>query len=72
MTVVVTIKESHWFRWYLLLKGLKRTGLKQASCPSEGIIVGEASEEVLTKISQIPGIASVEPVEQRSALSYPK
>lgn len=62
MTVKVTIKESHWFRWYILLKGLKRTGLKQASCPGEGVIFGEASEEVLAQISQIPGIASAEPI----------
>ncbi len=72
MTVRIMLTESHRFRWYLLFKGLKRLGLRQASCPSEGTITGEASEELVNLISQTPGIESVESMPlAASTLSYP-
>lgn len=72
MTVQVTIHPDHWFRAYILLKGMKRIGLRGASTEDYHVITGEASPEVIADISDTPGIQSIESVPPRatSTLSY--
>ena len=72
MTIKVTIHPNHVFRIPFIYKGLRFEGLRKVEFPSEGIITGEATPEVLAKISTIVGIESIESVPQQATptLSY--